>query len=241
MRKRKYLVGALLSVIGALVVSGTASAAVSGQTYTVTTSPAKQQKKVFGPVGSFKNVVDTNYTPGPFTPLATQTVLSFSKDIKFTPGNIPKCNLSAINTLPQAQADAMCGASKVGTGSAIINGGLLTGVVSAYNGTPSGGRPTLGLHTDVFVGGTYSFSTTLTGVLNTKANTLTVAIPPTGTAITHFETTITKKKSGKKTFYVMARCKKKKWVSTETTTYNDGSSTTASSVQKCKQKKSKKK
>ena len=32
MRKRKYLIGALLSVIGALVVSSTASAAVTGQT-----------------------------------------------------------------------------------------------------------------------------------------------------------------------------------------------------------------
>ena len=240
MRKRKYLVGALLSVIGALVVSGTASAAVTSQAYTVTTSPPKQQKKVFGPVKSFKNVVDTNYAPGPFSPFGTQTVLTFSKDIRFTPGNIPQCNLSAINTVPQSSSDAQCGASKVGSGSALINGGLLTGVVAAYNGTPSGGNPTIGLHTDVFVNGGYSFSTTLTGVLNTKANTLTVSIPPTGTAITHFETTITKKKSGKKTFYVMARCKKKKWVNSETTTFSDGTSQSATSVQKCKQKPSKK-
>ena len=141
MRKRKYLVGALLSVVGALVVSGTASAAVTGQGYTVTTSPAKQDKKVFGPVGSFKNVVDTNYSGG-FTPFGTQTVLTFSKDIKFTPGNIPQCNLSAINTVPQSTADAQCSASKVGTGSATINGGALTGVVAAYNGQPVGGSPT---------------------------------------------------------------------------------------------------
>jgi hypothetical protein len=240
MRKRKYLIGALLSVVGALVVSGSASAAVTGQSLSVNVTPPKQQKKVFGPVGSMKTVVDTNYAPGPFSPTGTQTVLTFTKDIKFTPGNIPVCNLSAISTVPQSQSDSMCGASKVGTGSAIINGGALTGVVAAYNGTPSGGSPTIGLHTDVFIGGTYSFSTTLTGVLNTGANTLTVAIPPTGTAITHFETTIGKKKSGKKSFYVSARCKKKKWVSTETTTYNDGSSNTASSTQKCKQKKSKK-
>jgi hypothetical protein len=241
MRKRKYLIGALLSVVGALVVSGSASAAVTGQSLSVNLTPPKQQKKVFGPVGSMKTVVDTNYAPGPFSPTGTQTVLTFSKDIKFTPGNIPVCNLSAISTVPQAQSDATCGASKVGTGSATINGGLLTGKVAAYNGTPSGGNPTIGLHTDVFTGsGSYAFSTTLTGVLNTGANTLTVAIPPTGTAITHFETTITKKKSGKKSFYVMARCKKKKWVNTETTTYNDGSSNTASSTQKCKQKKSKK-
>ena len=240
MRKRKYLVGALLSVIGALVVSSSASAAVTGQTLTTTVSPTKFDKKTFGPVGSFTNVVETNYSGG-FAPNGTQTVLTFSKDIKFTPGNIPQCNLSSIGTVPQSQSDATCGASKVGTGSATINGGLLTGKVAAYNGQPSGGSPTIGLHTDVFTGaGAYAFSTTLTGILNTASNTLTVAIPPTGTSITHFDTTITKKKSGKKTYYVMARCKKKKWVNSETTTFNNGQSLTATSTQKCKQKKKKK-
>ena len=241
MRKRKYLIGALLSVVGALVVSSSASAAVTGQSLSVNLTPPKQQKKVFGPVGSMKTVVDTNYAPGPFSPTGTQTQLFFSKDIKFTPGNIPPCNLNLISTVPQSQSDATCGASTVGSGSATINGGILTGKVAAYNGPTIGGSPTIGLHTDVFTGaGTDAFSTTLTGILNLSANTLTVSIPPTGTAITHFETTINKRKSGKKTFYVMARCKKKKWVNSETTTYNDGSSQSASSTQKCKQKKSKK-
>lgn len=240
MRKRKYLIGALLSVIGALVVSGSASAAVTGQTLSVNLTPPKQDKKAFGPVKSMTTTVDTNYTSGPFTPFGTQTQLFFSKDIKFTPGNIPPCNLNLISTKPQSQSDATCGASTVGSGSALINGGILTGKVAAYNGPTIGGSPTIGLHTDVFAGTTYAFSTTLTGILNLSANTLTVSIPPTGTAITHFQTTINKRKSGKKTFYVMARCKKKKWVNSETTTYTDGSSQSASSTQKCKQKKSKK-
>ena len=254
MRKRKYVIGALLSVVGALVVSSSASAAVTGQTLTTTTSPTKQQKKTFGTVGSFTNVVDTAYSGG-FTPTGTQTVLTFTKDIKFTPGNIPQCNLGSISTVPQSSSDATCGASKVGSGEATINGGILTGKVAAYNGIPSGGSPTIGLHTDVFTSaGTYAFSTTLTGILNTGSNTLTVSIPPTGTSITHFSTTINKKKSGKKkvktksgkkkkqpVYYVMARCKKKKWVNSETTTYSNGQSITATSTQKCKQKKSKKK
>ena len=253
MRKRKYLIGALLSVIGALVVSSSASAAVTGQTLTTTTSPAKQQKKTLGPVGAFTNVVDTAYSGG-FSPTGTQTVLTFTKDIKFTPGKIPQCNLGSISTVPQSTSDATCGASKVGAGEALINGGLLTGKVAAYNGQPVGGSPTIGLHTDIFTGsGAYAFSTTLTGILNTGSNTLTVSIPPTGTSITHFSTTINKKKSGKKkvkvngkkkkqpVYYVMARCKKKKWVNSETTTYSNGQSITATSTQKCKQKKSKKK
>ena len=70
--------------------------------------------------------------------------------------------------MPQSQSDATCGASKVGSGEATINGGILTGKVAAYNGIPSGGSPTIGLHTDVFTSsGSYAFSTTLTGILNT--------------------------------------------------------------------------
>ena len=236
MRKRKYLIGALLGVIGSVVLSGTASANVLGQSVSSILSPAKAPKKAFVAMKSMKTTVDTNYD-GVFTPNANQTIVTFSRDVRFTPGNIADCNLSSISTVPEASAQAACGASRVGTGSATINGGALTGKVAAYNGVPSGGRPTIGLHTDIFVGGAYSFSTTLTGVLNTSTNTLTVSIPPTGTSITHFETTITKKKSGKKSFYVMARCKKKKWATSETTAFTGGPTLSASSVQRCKQTK----
>ena len=79
----------------------------------------------------------------------------------------------------------------------MINDGLLTGVVSAYNGTPIGGTPTIGLHVDISTStGSYAFSTTLTGVLNASANSLTVAISPTGTSITRFATTINKVRTG---------------------------------------------
>jgi hypothetical protein len=241
MRKRKYLIGALLGVIGSVLVAGGASATVTGQSVSSIISPTKAPKKTFVAVKSMKTTVDTAYTGG-FSPNGTQTVVTFSKDVKFTPGNIAGCNLSTIATVPEATADSTCGSSRVGSGSATINGGALTGKVAAYNGVPSGGNPTIGLHTDVFTAaGTYAFSTTLTGVLNRGANTLTVAIPPTGTSITHFETTIGKKKSGKKTFYVMARCKKKKRTTSETTMFNDGTSQTATGTQKCKQTKSKKK
>ena len=163
--------------------SGASRAFVRGghrRTLSVSASKAKQAKSQFGPLNSLVVSLDTAYTP-PFTPNATQTVISFSRDFVFSPGGLPQCNLSAINTVPQAQADAICGSSKVGTGSAMINAGLLTGVVSAYNGTPSGGTPTIGLHVDIFTStGSYAFSTTLTGVLNAQANSLTIAIPPPG-------------------------------------------------------------
>jgi hypothetical protein len=244
MRKRKYLIGAMLGVIGSVVLAGTASATVTSQSVSSILSPAKAPKKTFVAVKSMKTTVDTNYS-GQFTPNANQTVVTFSKDVKFTPGNIAQCNLSTISTVPEATADSTCGASRVGSGAATIKsatGTTLTGKVAAYNGQPSGGSPTIGLHTDVFgPTGAYAFSTTLTGILNTKSNQLTVSIPPTGTSITHFETTIIKKKSGKKSFYVMARCKKKKWATSETTAFTGGPTLSASSTQKCKQTKEPKK
>ena len=169
MRKRKYVIGALLSVIGALVVSSSASAAVTGQTLTTTTSPAKQQKKTFGPVGAFTNVVDTAYTGGVLAdrhPDRADLHARTSSSLRATSRSATWARSAPCRSPP---SDATCGASKVGSGEATINGGILTGKVAAYNGIPSGGSPTIGLHTDVFTSaGTYAFSTTLTGILNTR-------------------------------------------------------------------------
>ena len=247
MSKRKYVLAGSLGVIGALLVSGTASATVTGFTYSDTISPQKQSAKTFGPA-AIHNSLDTFYTQGGgFAPTPTTTVVQFSKDIKFTAGTLPQCNLNSISTVPDTTAMSLCGASKLGTGSVLVNGGVLTGKVTAYNGVPSGGgEPPIGFHTDLFLAnGNYAFSTTGIGTLDPKTNTLTTPIPPTGTSLTHFEISLGKIKSGKKkgkpTYYVMARCKKKKWTDVATESFSDGSSRSATSVQKCKAKKSKKK
>jgi hypothetical protein len=231
----KFLLGALLGLVGALIVSGTASAEVTGQTYTVRTSPPKQDKKVFGAVGPFFTAVDTTYSGG-FSPVADQTVLQYPRDLKFVPGNLPECPLNLINNKPVATARAACPGSIVGQGSAVINGGALNGVVTAFGGLRS--PPTIYLHTSI---NNDALDPVLTGVLNMTTNTLTVQIPNTGTAITHFDTTINKVKTGKKSYFIMAKCSKKKWVNSETTHFLNGTSITASSTQSCKQKKSKKK
>ena len=241
MSKRKYALAGSLGVIGALLVSGTASATVTGFTYSDTISPQKQSAKTFGPA-AITSTLDTSFTGG-FAPTPTTTVVQFSKDIKFTAGNLPQCNLNSISTVPDTTAMSLCGASKLGTGSVLVNGGILTGKVTAYNGVPSGGgEPPIGFHTDLFLAsGVYSFSTTGIGTLDPKTNTLTTPIPPTGTSLTHFEVAIGKVKSGKKkgkpTYYVMARCKKKKWTDVATESFSDGSSRSATSTQKCKAKK----
>jgi hypothetical protein len=55
-----------------------------------------------------------------------------------------------------------------------------------------------------------------------------------------FDTTFNKRKTGKKTYYVMARCKKGKWSTTETTNFYSGETLSASSQGKCKVKGGKK-
>ena len=132
MRRGRWLLAALLGVTGMLAVSGTASAAVTGFTYTDTISPQKQSAKTFGPA-ALHNSLDTTYTGG-FAPTPTTTVVQFSKDIKFTAGTLPQCNLNSISTVPDTPAMSLCGASKLGTGSVVVNGGVLTGKVTAYNG-----------------------------------------------------------------------------------------------------------
>jgi archaellum component FlaG (FlaF/FlaG flagellin family) len=235
MRKLTYPIGVLLAVgaVASILIAGSASGAVQSQTYQATVSPKKQSKKAFG-AAAITNVINTQYQG--FNPSPSSTVIKFSKDIKFTPGKKAQCPVSSVSGKPTASAKAACGSAVIGQGDAQLNNGGLTAVITAFNGVPSGG-PTVILHVDINNG---SLIIDLTGSLNTKSNTLTVAsIPNTpGNVLTHFAVTINKVKTGKKSFYVAARCsKKKKWVNTETTTYSDGSSTSATSVQKCKQKK----
>ena len=149
MTKHRYVLAGSLGVIGALLMSGTASAAVTGFTYGATISPPKQSAKTFGPA-AITSTLDTFFTGG-FTPTPTTTVVQFSKDIKFTPGNLAQCDLSSISTKPDSTAMSLCGKSKVGVGSVVVNDGALTGKVTAYNGIPSGGGvPPIGFHTDLF-------------------------------------------------------------------------------------------
>jgi hypothetical protein len=241
MSKRKYMLAASLGVIAALLVSGTASAAVTGFSYTATVSPKKQSAKRFGAAALSSNL-EASYSGEFAQTTPARSVVQFSKDIKFTPGKLAQCDLSSIGTVPDSTAMALCGKSKVGQGSVVVNDGALTGKVSAYNAVPSGGSPTIGFHADLFSpSGAYAFSATGVGVLNTETNALTTSVPPTGSTLTHLDLAIDKvktgKKKGKRTYFVMARCKKKEWVNTATEAFVNGSTRSSTSVQKCKAKK----
>jgi hypothetical protein len=237
MRKRKFLIGALLGAVGALVLSGTASATVTSETLTNTVTPKKQDVKVRGGI-STSFLIDRTYTSGnDVTPSPTKNVIVFSRDFKFTPGNIPDCNLVSITGRDTAGARAACPGSVVGQGNATqqtASGAQLPGTVTIFNGAPSGGSPTIYVHVDF--GPAVPTKPILTGTIN--GSTLTVNVPTVpGTTLVHFLSVINKRKSGKHSFYLGARCgKKKKWTVSNTTTFTDGSTRSETASTRCKQK-----
>ncbi len=245
MRNRKYLIGALVGVIGALALSGVANAAVTGQTLQTTLSPAKQDKKVFGGV-SLHNIISTTIDNPATTQSPKTTVFSLDPNVKYVSGNIPACPLSAIQGKFDAQARAACPQSITGQGTVEVNNGAIKGVVTFFTGGPN----TIYVQTDIGPG-----ATTLTIIGTIAKKTITFSnIPNTpGLVLTKFDTTFNKLKSGKMkvkvngkkktvpSYYVMARCKKGKWSTTETTTFYSGEVFSASSSGKCKATGSKKK
>jgi hypothetical protein len=87
MSKPKYVLAASLGVIGALLVSGTASAAVTGFSYGATISPQKQSAKTFG-AAAITSTLDTFYTGG-FTPAPTTTIVQFARTSSSRPASWP--------------------------------------------------------------------------------------------------------------------------------------------------------
>jgi hypothetical protein len=252
MRTRKYLIGAIAalgSVVALSSITSVASADVVGLRIGATETPTKQKKKERGPAKIFFESNDIhqgafNVSPcamGCYAyPASIRSFITFPKDLKFTPGNIPDCNLASIVGKSTALARQACPQSVVGEGGnvqAFSDGRKLNGVITAFNGAPSGGKPTLYIHVDLPGVATKPI---LTGVIS--GNTLDVTIPPVpGAVIDHLDTTLNKIKSGKKkgkpTYYLSSKCSKKKWTTTEDVTYQNGQHEFASVTNKCKQTK----
>jgi hypothetical protein len=245
MRNRKYLIGALVGVIGALTFTSVASAGPVSQSLTTTLSPTKQDRKLFGGV-SLKNDIRTNYSG--FDSPPRQTVFTIDPNVKFVAGNIPVCPLASVQNKPDAAARAACPQSITGQGTVEAQGslGTLNGTVTFFRGDSAANQDIL-VHT--VVGGALILD--IIGDINGRTLTFT-NLPNTGTQVlTDFNTTFNKRKTGKMTvkvagkkkklptFYVMARCKTGKWSTTETTTFYNGQTLSASSSGKCKKSKKK--
>ncbi len=255
MRKRNVMIGLAGALALSVGVAGSAQAAgtLTGQTLEATASAGKLDKKVPGAVNSLTIVVNTQYngTTPPFTGKVTNTRVDFPKDFVFTPPKA-KCdpNTPGFNTSTTEAAKAACGPAQVGTGSANLAGAVagVTAVVTAFNGTTSGGNPTILLHSRTTAGTTTVLIGALQpGVGGTFGKQLNVTVPilPLGFVITRFSTTIPKrqtvkanKKKGKPAkFYVGAKCSTKKWTFQARSTADTGQAVTTPVVTlPCRQK-----
>jgi hypothetical protein len=233
MRKRSLLIGALAGVLGALSLGSVATAAPTSQTLQTTLSPAKQSKKTFGGA-SLHAVIDTTFDNFATSQSPRQTIFTIDKNIKFVNGNVPVCPLSQIQGKFTAQAQAACPQSIVGGGTVQVNGGAIGGTVTIFGGGPT----TMFVQADIGPGAT---SLTIIGRLAGKSLTFSNIPNTPGLVLSKFDVNFNKRKTGKKkgtkTYYVMARCKKKKWTNSESTNFYSGETLSASSTQKCKQKK----
>jgi hypothetical protein len=231
-------------------------------------TPSKQDKKVRGPVNVFfesdtihagvlqgdPQCVTANLACLSFPP-STRTLVTFPTDFKFDPGNLPDCPLGSLQGKTTASARAACPKSVVGTGTNIqrfLDGRLLNGTITAFNGVPSGGFPSLYLHVDI--PGVASKPILQSSI---QGNKLDVVIPPVpGSVIEDFTTNlngklVTGKKKNKKTgkvtkkYYFSAKCSTGTWTTTEVVTYSISASSsktlTDSYSEKCTKKKKKKK
>jgi hypothetical protein len=236
MRNRKYLIGALVGVVGVFAFSGVASATPTSQGLQTTVAPAKQNAKTFG-AASLHNIISTNFDNFATSQSPKTTTFSIDPNVKFVNGNIPPCALSSIQGKFTAQAQAACPQSITGNGSVEVNGGTAAGGIGGTVTFFSGGPTTIYVQTDIGPG-----ATTLTIIGSIQGKQLVFSnIPNTpGLVLTKFDTTFVKRKTGKKTYYFMARCKKGKWATSESTNFYSGETLSASSSEKCKAKKAKK-
>jgi hypothetical protein len=233
MHKRKFLIGGVAGILAALSLSSVAAATPTSQTLQATVAPAKQSKKTFGGV-SLHSVIGTTFDNYSTSQSPRQTVFTIDRNIKFTNGNVPACQLSQIQGKFTAQAQAACPHSIVGSGTVQVNGGAIGGNVTIFGGGPN----TMYIQTDIGPGAT---TLTIIGALAGR-NLVFSNIPNTpGLVLSNFDTTFNKRKVGKKKgtplYYVSARCKSKKWVNSEFTSFYSGETLAATASQKCKQKK----
>jgi hypothetical protein len=247
MRKRKYVIGSL-ALAAVVCFAAVAQAAVTSQDvfWAPDPTPPKQSKKkpkggVGLGVGVRANYDNLSQTSGPGAPSAHAelAVIHFDKDFAFNAGTLPTCAKAAIQTATTDQAKAACPGAIVGSGDAHLNGALgpATGVVTAFNGVPSGGQQVIELHARV--GPPLNSTQVLTGTLqpSTKAGQgfgkqLVVPVAPLGggaQVILDFSTALPKlvskkggkaAKKGKKgkkkkkkppTYFISGNCSDKTW------------------------------
>jgi hypothetical protein len=259
MRRRPFLIAAIAAALTAAL---GATAAFAGPTVTGSDGNTQSIDSLIGPRQLSKTqptpatlkvtTVTTSTTAANGVPSpAVHATIDFDKNAALFTKGLPTCNPSQLQNQSTEVAEQVCGKAKIGSGHAtalLPVGGPVYNVeqtVTAFNGVPKGGKPTVILHTY----GTTPLQTTLVLVGTvSKYNKegygprldLEIPLLAGGTgALKEFEVKIDKKwrYKGVMRSFVSAKCPNSKSLKARGKfTYRDGESLTAFSKQSCKQK-----
>lgn len=259
MPRRPILIAAIAVVLTAALVAATAFAGP------VVTGPDGNTQSIDSLIGP-KKLSKTKLTPATLkvTTLTTSTTnptgvpspaihatIDFDKNaVLFTKG-LPTCNPAKVTGQSTETAERACRSAKIGSGhaTAYIQAGQVyeaQQTVTAFNGVPKGGKPTVILHTY----GTTPLQTSLV-LIGTVSNynkegygprlDLEIPLIAGGTgALKEFQVSINRKwrYKGVQRSFISAKCpNSKKLKARGKFTYRDGESLTAFSTQTCKQAK----
>jgi hypothetical protein len=213
MRKRRYLIGALvlsIAIIGvteALAATRTLDQEIVGGVKPKRLPKVKRKSIALHVRTASEDALNPSLVPS----TANHAYIDFDNDGKIYPRSVPTCPLSSIDGKSTEEARAICNSSLVGKGSAAIRfgtpglppppGGDVAVTVSAFNGEPSNGVPTMILHSDPGFTPVDLVGRLVRSPLGRDYGTrLDVVVPTTGGSLTFFDTTI--HRAG----YVKSRC-----------------------------------
>lgn len=259
MRNRRTLaavlaVAATAALAASIAVAGPPVTGADGnsQSIDVKIGPKKLSKSVYSPSTlEVTTKVSTNQPSGVPSP-AVRVVVDFDKNAKLFTKGIPTCTTAQLQNTSTEIAKQNCGKAEIGKGKAAALLPVGTKIfpvaqeVTAFNGKPQGGKPTVLLHTY----GTTPVQTTLVlnGVISNYNKQgygprLDVEVPLIAGgagALLEFNVKIDKKFTykGKQRSFISTKCpNSKKLKARGAFTFKDNETITAYSTQTCKQKK----
>ncbi|MGN6815175.1 MAG: hypothetical protein ACTHK3_03710 [Solirubrobacterales bacterium] len=256
MHRRSFLIVGIVALVAAIAattaIAGPTVSAPDGNTQSIDAQirPKKLSKTKLTPgTLQVKTVTTSTTNPAGVPSPAIHATIDFDKNAALYTKGLPTCNPAKVQNQSTENAERACGRAKIGSGTAIayLQAGQVYEVhqtVTAFNGVPKGGKPTVILHTY----GTTPLQTSLVLVGTvTKYNKegygprleLEIPLIAGGTgALKEFEVKIDKKWTykGVRRSFISAKCpNSKKLKARGKFDYRDGESLTAFSKQTCTQ------
>jgi len=258
MRRRPFLIAVSAVLATALVATaawaGPTVSAPDGNTQSIESKirPKKLSKTKFTPATLEVTTLTTSTTdPAGVPSPAIHATLDFDRNARLYTKGLPTCDPGKLQNQSTESAERACGNAKIGTGHALayLRSGKVYEVpqtVTAFNGPPKGGKPTILLHT---YGTTpLQVSLVLEGTVTNPGKEgygprldLDVPLIAGGTgALKEFNVKIDKswRYKGEKRSFISAKCTGSKQLKARGTfTYRDGEALTAYAKESCKQSK----